>query len=256
MAIITLTTDFGTRDGYVGAVKGVLARFAPDARLVDIAHDVPPGDIAHAAWVVDTACWRFPRETIHLVVVDPGVGGRRNAVVTGARLHWFVGPDNGVFHYTQARAGWTIDPVRVAMRLSLASLRVSATFHGRDLFAPTAAALSLGHPVDTLGEPSKLVGTLPWGERATGEGRVIHVDHFGNLITDLPPNEAGEAIMIAGHRLPIVRTYEDVAPGQLLAYIGSSRTVEIAVRSGRADKVIDAPRGTAVMPVTGVEPYR
>jgi hypothetical protein len=256
MAIITLTTDFGTRDGYVGAVKGVLARFAPEARVIDIAHDVPPGDIAHAAWVVDTACWRFPRETVHLIVVDPGVGGRRNAVITSARLHWFVGPDNGVFHYTQARAGWTIDPVRVAMRLSLASLRVSATFHGRDLFAPAAAALSLGHPVDTLGEPTKLVGALPWGERSTGEGRVIHIDHFGNLITDLPPNEAGEAIAIAGHRLPIVRTYEDVAPGQLLAYIGSSRTVEVAVRGGRADKAIDAPRGTPVMPVSGVEPYR
>lgn len=256
MAIITLTTDFGTRDGYVGAVKGVLVRFAPEARVIDVAHDIPPGDIAHAAWVVDTACWRFPRDTIHIVVVDPGVGGTRKAVITTARLHWFVGPDNGVFHYTQARAGWTIDPVKVAMRLSLAALRVSATFHGRDLFAPAAAALALSNPVGSLGEPTKLAGTLAWGERSPNEGRVVHVDRYGNLITDLPAKEAGESVMIAGHRLPIVTTYEDVAPGQLLAYIGSSRTVEIAVRNGRADKVLDAPRGTIIAPVEGVEPYR
>jgi len=256
MAIITLTTDFGTRDGYVGAIKGVLARFAPEARVIDIAHDIPPGDIAHAAWVLDTACWRFPRDSIHVVVVDPGVGGSRNAVITTARLHWFVGPDNGVFHYTQARAGWTIDPMKVAALLSISYFRVSPTFHGRDVFAPAAAALALGHPVGNLGEPTKLAGVLPWGDRSPREGRVVHVDHYGNLITDLPAKQAGEAVAIAGHRLRIVTTYEDAAPGQLLAYIGSARTVEIAVRNGRADKAIDAPRGTIVAPVEGVDPYR
>jgi len=258
MAIITLTTDFGTRDGYVGAVKGVLARFAPEARVVDIAHDIPPGDIAHAAWVVDTACWRFPHETIHLVVVDPGVGGARAAVITTARLHWFVGPDNGVFHYTGARVGCSLDPARLAMRLGLPSLKIAPTFHGRDLFAPAAAALVQGHSVELLGESVQLTGTLAWGDRPVGEGRVVHIDHYGNLITDLPPNEAGTAITIGGVRLPILRTYEDVAAGQLLAYIGSARTVEIAVRGGRADRVLDAPRGTRVAPVDPAEsgPYR
>lgn len=242
MAIITLTTDFGTRDGYVGAVKGVLASSAPaETQLVDIAHDIPPGDVAHAAWVVRTACRYFPEGTIHLVVVDPGVGGARAELAIEAGDHWYVGPNNGTFAYL-------LDLVDhgVAIPANIRKRQPSATFHGRDIFAYAAAWLARGNKLQ--GPPVPLE-ELPLGIRPHGAGRVIHVDHFGNLISDLPMKEAGDAVAVAGHTLPIKRTYSDAPTGQLVAYIGSYGTVEIAVRDGRADKRLDAPRGTAVVPV-------
>jgi S-adenosylmethionine hydrolase len=253
MAIITLTTDFGSRDGYVGAVKGVLARLAPDASLIDIAHDLPRGDIAHAAWIVATSCREFPQGTLHVVVVDPGVGGSRREVVIAKAGMTYVGPDNGVFAYLDVKQGYAIDNPGVISR------DASATFHGRDIFAPAAAAIARGKTVDTLGRPVKLAGQLPWGERPSGEGRVVHVDHYGNLITDLPREEVqAGSVAVAGERLSLRRTYEDVAPGELVAYIGSARTVEIAVRDGRADARIAAVRGTRVVPVAdrAEHPYR
>jgi S-adenosyl-L-methionine hydrolase (adenosine-forming) len=248
MRVITLTTDFGTRDGYVGAMKGVLARLIAgpvEARthIVDIAHDIPRGDLAHAAWVVASACREFPQRSIHVVVVDPGVGGARKGVVVEAGGSTYVGPDNGVFAYLEPR--WA----RAIENPELVAGEVSATFHGRDVFATVAAALAGDVDPTTIGGHVTLEGTLPWGPRPAGEGRVVHVDHFGNLVTDLPAGEAGPAIAIAGRRLALVRTYEDVAPGELLAYVGSARTVEVAVRDGRADRVLSAPRGTPVAPV-------
>jgi S-adenosylmethionine hydrolase len=243
MAIITLITDFGARDGYVGAMKGVIARHAPEARLVDIAHDVPRGDVPHAAWVVATACKEFPDDTVHVVIVDPGVGGARREVVVHAGAQWYLGPDNGVFGYLEGEA-WSV----------ARGAEPSPTFHGRDVFAPAAARLAtFDYP---FGGKVELAGTLPWGKRPAGEGRVVHVDHYGNLITDLPRGEAGEAIAVAGRRLALARTYEDVAPGELLAYVGSAGTVEVGVRDGRADRILDAPRGTRVVPVAGGDAYR
>lgn len=243
MAIITLITDFGARDGYVGAMKGVLASNAPyDTKVVDIAHDVPPGDIAHAAWVVHTACREFPAGTIHLVVVDPGVGGEREEIaIRVTRDRWYVGPNNGVFAYLGTRVhGYPIPE-------SIRRTRPSPTFHGRDVFAHAAAWLARGN--DMPGEATVAIRGLPMGPRPAGQGRVVHVDRFGNLVTDLPANEAGDAVAIAGQTLPIKRTYSDVPEGQLVAYIGSSNTVEVALRDGRADKRLEAPRGTPVVPV-------
>jgi S-adenosylmethionine hydrolase len=251
MAIITLITDFGTRDGYVGTMKGVIARLAGDATIVDIAHDIPRGDIAHAAWLVATATQEFPHGTIHLVVVDPGVGGARKEVIVKVTGAWYVGPDNGVFAYVADRLSdaWSIEAPAFRAK------RVSKTFHGRDVFAPAAAALARGLDVTTAGPMVRLAGTLPWGPRERGAGRVVHVDQYGNLISDLPPSEAGDAVVIAGHTLPLVGTYEDVATGELLAYVGSARTIEIALRDGRADTRLNVPRGTPVMPARA-EPYR
>jgi len=256
MPVITLTTDFGTRDGYVGAVKGVLARrvTGPAAvmHVIDVAHDVPRGDIAHGAWVIATACREFPEGTIHVVVVDPGVGGARRGVVLDVDGSYYVGPDNGVFGHLEPRRARAIENAR------LLAPDVSATFHGRDVFAPVAAALASGIEVTTIGArvPVNELARLPWGPRPAGEGRIVHVDHFGNLISDLPAGEAGAAIAIDGRRLPLVHTYEDVAPGELLAYIGSASTVEIAVRDGRADQMLTAPRGTRVVPVVHEGPFR
>jgi S-adenosylmethionine hydrolase len=248
MAIITLTTDFGSADGYVGAMKGVIARLAgshPAPVIVDIAHDVPPGDIAHAAWVVATSTPEFPHGSIHVVVVDPGVGGARRDVIVRARGRWYVGPDNGVFAYLAERGGeaYAIESERFRAE------HVSRTFHGRDVFARTAAAIASGEEPSAAGPRIELTGGLPWGPRDPDTGRIVHIDRFGNLITDLPEAEAGRSVVVAGQTLPLVGTYEDVAPGELLAYIGSAGTVEIAVRDARADRRLALPRGTPVMPV-------
>jgi S-adenosyl-L-methionine hydrolase (adenosine-forming) len=247
MAIITLTTDFGTSDGYVGAMKGVIMRLAgshPAPALVDLAHDIPPGDIPHAAWVVATSTTEFPHGSIHVVVVDPGVGGGRRDVIVRARSRWYVGPDNGVFAYLAERSteAYAIENDRFRAE------HVSRTFHGRDVFARTAAAIASGEDPATAGPRVELAGSLPWGPRERAVGRIVHVDRFGNLITDLPEAEAGLAVVVAGLTVALVGTYEDVERGELLAYIGSAGTVEIAVRDARADKRLLLPRGTSVLP--------
>jgi hypothetical protein len=255
MAIITLTTDFGTADGYVGAMKGVIARIAgshPAPVVVDLAHDIPPGDIAHAAWVVATATTEFPHGSIHVVVVDPGVGGSRREVIIRSGGRWYVGPDNGVFAYIAERSS----EVYVIENERFRAEHVSRTFHGRDVFAPTAAAIASGEDPSTAGPAIQLTGRLPWGPRERGAGRIVHIDRFGNLISDLPEAEAGVAIAAGGQVLPLVGTYEDVAPGQLLAYVGSAGTVEIAVRDGRADRQVAVARGALVHPFSGELPVR
>ena len=244
MAIITLTTDFGTADGYVGAMKGVIVRLAgsPAPMIVDLAHEIAPGDIAHAAWVVATSTLEFPPGSIHVVVVDPGVGGARREVVVRARGRWYVGPDNGVFAYVADRTSeaYAIENERFRAE------HVSRTFHGRDVFAPTAAAIASGEDPSTAGPRVELAGRLPWGVRERGDGRIVHIDRFGNLVSDLPEAEAGAAVVVAGSTLPVVGTFEDVASGELLAYIGSAGTIEIGVRDGRADKRLMVQRGAPV----------
>lgn len=256
MAIITLTTDFGTRDGYVGAMKGVLAaRGARDTTVIDITHDVAPGDVAHAAWVVRTTCHEFPPWTNHVVVVDPGVGGARAGVIVQVQDHRYIGPDNGVFAYVASPS----DPAWAIEHRRFRAARVSPTFHGRDVFAHAAAVLARGELLPSAaGSSVRLAGALPWGPRPPGQGRVVHVDRFGNLVTDLPAAEAGQAVALSRYTLPLAGTYEDVAPGELLAYIGSAGTVEIAVRDGSADRHIaraplglpDDLRGTPVVPLS------
>lgn len=252
MAIITLITDFGTSDGYVGAMKGVILRLAGNHPapvipvIIDLAHDIPPGDIAHAAWVVATSTIEFPPGSIHVVVVDPGVGGMRRGVIVRARGRWYVGPDNGVFAYLGDRAPGEVYAIE---NERFRAEYVSRTFHGRDVFARTAAAIASGEDPETAGPEVELAGRLPWGPRERKAGRLVHVDRFGNLITDLPEAEAGRAVFVAGLTLPIVGTYEDVSRGELLAYIGSAGTVEIAVRDGRADKRLALQRGTLIASV-------
>ncbi len=246
MAIITLTTDFGSSDGYVGATKGMLVRLGRQPTIVDISHDVPRGDVAHAAWVVATACREFPEDTIHVVVVGSRV--RSRGVVIDAGGSYFIGPDNGVFAYLAPQWARAIENINV--------MAPEASFHGRDVYATAAATLALKIDPTAIGPFVELEGRLPWGTRAAGEGRVVHIDHYGNLVTDLPAEEAGGAVSIAGRRLSILKTYESVSPNELLAYVGSARTIEIAVRDGRADRVLDAPRGTQIVPVVEGSEYR
>lgn len=255
--IVTLTTDFGTRDPYVAEVKGVILSLAPDVRLVDVSHEVEPQQIAEAALALEGVADTFPPRTIHLAVVDPGVGTDRRGLVIEAGNHRFVGPDNGVFTAVLARGGWR------AFELTARELRrrtVSRTFHARDIFAPAAAHLALGVPSERFGPAVTDPVRLPWPEaRAVAggvAGAVIHVDRFGNLVTSIVAAQVLEVaggvpgpgtVRIAGRALPLVGTYADLHQGGAGALVGSRNRLEVVVRDGSAAVVLRAKRGTPVL---------
>lgn len=240
---ITLLTDFGTADGYVAEMKGVLHSLAPGVSLVDLAHDVPPHDVEAARLAVARYWRRFPEGTVHLVVVDPGVGSERAAIAVASEGRMLVGPDNGALSPALLVGGARAVTLPVP-------LSASATFHGRDVFAPAAARLALGEPVDALGEPctSPVLRRTPEAHRdANGAlvGEVLLIDRFGNAVTNLLARAAG-TVEVAGHRIPIRRTYADVASGELVALAGSSGLLEVARRDGRAADVLALSRGAEV----------
>src|SRR4051794_5769668 len=218
MTLITILTDFGTADSYVAEVKGVLLSGAPGATLVDVTNEVAPGDIRSAAYILERTWHRFPPSTIHLVVVDPGVGSSRAALAFSARGHYFVGPDNGVFtpvlHDAEVEAVVLPEPVGA-----------SPTFHGRDLFAPAAAALAGGAALTTLGQPfaglpERLAYTMPHYEGKTVVGEIIYIDRFGSLITNLTTDLVPAYARLEVEDLdigPLRRTFNDVTAGGLLA---------------------------------------
>jgi S-adenosyl-L-methionine hydrolase (adenosine-forming) len=235
MALVTLLTDFGTTDSYVAEIKGVILSRAPTATLVDITHAVPPGDVRSGAYLLGRTWHRFPPATVHLAVVDPGVGTGRAAVALRVQGHAFVGPDNGLF-----------SPVLRDAEVEIVTLPVpdaaSPTFHGRDLFAPAAAALANGALLAGLGEPlialpHRLAYTEPHYEGKSIVGEIIYVDRFGTLVTNLTPElvPSYASIEVEGLDLgPLRRTFGDVPTGGLLAYVGSGGEVEVAVRDGSA----------------------
>jgi S-adenosylmethionine hydrolase len=238
-AIITLTTDFGLRDGYVGAMKGVILSIAADARIVDLTHDIEPQNIRQALFVLAQTTPYFPAGTIHVAVVDPGVGTDRRPLLVTTPRACYVGPDNGIFSAALSEEGaqaWELD--RPAYWLP----RLSRTFHGRDLFAPVAAHLARGIPPEQLGHPIADPVRLAWPQpvrHADGHlsGEIIYVDRFGNLISNIPAAWlAGRRWRghIAGHAAPIVAAYGEGAVAALIGLIGSNDTVEIAVRNGNA----------------------
>src|SRR5262245_60393223 len=254
MPIVTFTTDFGGGDGYAGAMKGVVLSLAPSAQLVDITHGVPPMDVAAGAAALAQAAPLFPPGTIHIAVVDPGVGGERADILIEAGGSLFVGPDNGVLSLA----------ARPIYRIESSMFHrdpVSPTFHGRDVFAPTAGRLAAGAHASDAGPSIDSIVELsaPPLHKQGGvvEGQVIHVDSFGNLITSLPAEVlasggAGVEILIEvegseGRFRPVFgRTFSDVQSGALIAYIGSGGQLEIARRDGSAAARMGAGRGTAV----------
>ena len=235
MTIVTLLTDFGNVDHYVAEMKGVLLTRAPGAILVDITHGIAPGDVRSAAYVLGRTWHRFPGPTIHVAVVDPGVGTSRTALAVSAHGHWFVGSDNGVFtpvlHDTAVEAVALLTPEHA-----------SPTFHGRDVFAPAAAALANNSPLRSLGEPfagmpQRLAYTEPHYEGKTVVGEVVYIDRFGSLVTNLTTELVPDYATLEVEDLdlgPLRRTFSDVTAGGLLAYIGSGGAIEIAVRNGSA----------------------
>lgn len=254
-AVITLTTDFGTRDPYVAEMKAVILRLNPDARLVDVTHDVAPHDVLEGALAVEAMVAVCPPGTVHLAVVDPGVGTSRRGLVVSAGGQLFVGPDNGIFTAPLSLAD------REAFELSDPAYRrptVAATFHGRDVFGPAAAHLTLGVPParfgPPIGDPVRLRPATARDVTGGVEGEVLGVDRFGNLITSIDATTVERlsgrggtvTVRIAGRRMPFVRTYGDLDDGAVGALVGSHGRLEVAVREGSAAARLRAGRGARV----------
>jgi len=251
--IITLTTDFGAESPYAAAMKGVILGLNPSARIVDLSHHIPPQDVRHAAFLLAAAVPCFPRGVIHVVVVDPGVGSERAVLYVEVGGHRLLAPDNGC---------WTLlacngDQPPVVRRLAEPRFwrkQVSNTFHGRDILAPVAAHLSLGARPQDLGpvttEWISLNLPAPRQEADQLVGEVVFIDHFGNLITNIPGDLTGArfaAFSIGGTDVSqFVQTYAEARPGTLVALISSSDLLEIAVNQGNAAQRLAAAVGTPV----------
>lgn len=247
---ITLLTDFGLKDSYVGVMKGVIASVAPQARVIDICHEISPQDVQSASFQLGTAYSHFPPNTIHVVVIDPGVGGHRRAIALDFGVFKVVGPDNGVFSSLLQQS----DPLKgVVLDNSTYwyQLNPSSTFHGRDIFAPAAAYLSQGLPMAQLGSVLELstlnrLSTKPWENKESGgRGMIQSIDHFGNLITNIPASAlvgARQSWSLEFHQTVVIgrSTYGEVALGQSLALVGSHGWLELAINGGNAQAYFNA----------------
>ncbi|MET0595618.1 MAG: SAM-dependent chlorinase/fluorinase [Polyangiaceae bacterium] len=251
--VITLLTDFGTADPYVGMMKGVIATICPEANVVDVTHDVPPQDIRTGAFFLERSFRYFPDGTVHVAVVDPGVGTARKPISVRAGGHVFIGPDNGRLRLARAAAGRaraiTLD------RAAYFRPEISRTFHGRDLFSPVAAHLAAGVPFEKLGSSQKkivkLADVAPRRARRGFVGRVVSVDRFGNLITNLdlarwkavrrPRLEAGTFAATA-----LAPSYGAVRKGELALILGGYGLLEIAARDASASKILGLGSGALV----------
>ncbi len=254
--IITLLTDFGFKDGYVGAMKGAILSINPQALLVDISHDIEAHDIMAGAFVLVSVYRHFPVGTIHVVVVDPGVGSGRRAIIVETPQGYFVGPDNGVFTLVYQRE--TILRTVAAENPKFQAATVSRTFQGRDIFAPAAAYLSLGVPPERFGPPVDGGGVWafprPRVREGTVEGEVIHVDRFGNLITNISHDmfegfigKGTEEIWVANQRVSgPYGTYEDGREEEVFGVFGSSDLLEISMKGKNAGDILGLRRGAVV----------
>jgi S-adenosyl-L-methionine hydrolase (adenosine-forming) len=254
--IITLLTDFGNQDSYVGIMKGVILSLNPEAILVDLTHEVPPQDIISGAFLLAEAAPYFPPGTIHLAVVDPGVGTKRRALGAKTREQFWVGPDNGLFHLVFQK---NEAPAMVSLEnADYFRESVSKTFQGRDLFAPVAAHLSLGTPLDAFGPPLTDLVALPWPEPECTpnalRGEVVHVDGFGNLVSNIK----GDKLLAWLGGLPhvvilgsltiqgLARTYKEAAAGEFVALVGSHGYLEIACVQGNAARRLTVGNGRSL----------
>jgi hypothetical protein len=243
-SLITLLTDFGAADSYVAEVKGVILTALPEATLVDVTHQVAPGDVRAGQYLFARTWKRFPAGTVHLVVVDPGVGTARRALAAEADGHLFVAPDNGLLSSLPESAAFVSLPVTPS---------AAPTFHARDVFAPAAARLAMGVSLDDLGDPVTDPRRTPLPEpRMDGVallGEVIYVDRFGTLVSNIPADDVdpGVRIVVEGNDVGALRrTFGDVEPGQLVAYAGSAGEVEVAVRGGSAARLLGVGVGAEV----------
>ena len=254
MPIITLTTDFGLADSYVAAMKGVILGIAPQATVIDITHQISPQNVREAAYVLHTALPYFPPGAVHVAVVDPGVGSARRPMAALVGDSFLVGPDNGVFTYAWHGVGQPVACVHLDNRAYWLP-QVSRTFHGRDIFSPVAAHLANGVPLEALGspfdDPVRFDVQSPQREPdGSLRGQVIHVDRFGNLVSNIPGDWlAGQTwvVRMAGQQIigPSL-AYADAAPGHLLTLVSSDATLEVAVRDGSAAERLNVQAGEPI----------
>jgi S-adenosylmethionine hydrolase len=255
--IITLLTDYGLRDCYVGALKGAILSVYSGAQIIDVAHTIAKQDVLEAAYLINGYYKSFPKGTIHLAVVDPGVGGPRRPILVESRNHFFLGPDNGIFSYVFERE-------QVAQVVHLTATQyfatdVSDTFHGRDIFGPVAAHLASGVEARWLGKPIEDFLKLPLPQlKAAGtmlSGEVVYVDRYGNLVTNI--DLASFYALVKGKQYTIAagqttiggisRSYVDGQPGQLLALFGCQQTLELSVNQGSAASMLGQGRGLKII---------
>ncbi len=255
--VIVLMTDFGMNDTFIGQMKGVILSIAPDARIIDLTHAITPQNVAQAAFMLAKSVPFFPEGSIVVSVVDPGVGTSRNVIALKTDKHTFLAPDNGLLTpLLQSATDWNC--VTITNERYMLATR-SSTFHGRDIFSPASAHLAAGLPLHELGNSIELSTCariiMPCGTTADNgqswEGSIIYTDHFGNLVTsleaDLLDRSASWLVYAADSQpLPLSATYGDVADQQSLAYIGSSGTIEIAVRNGNAAQTLGLKDGDMV----------
>jgi len=258
MAIITLMTDFGLKDGFVGVMKGVIWGIAPGTQIADITHEIAPQNIIEGSLVLSQAAPFFPAGTIHVAVVDPGVGTARKPMAAHIGGQYFIGPDNGLFTGVIEAAEAVGKPMSFyhLNRPEFWLPEVSRSFHGRDIFAPVAAHLAAGRSLDELGspilEPARIMIPRP---EPTGDGfagQVLAVDHFGNLLTNITPEQLpqGKRVLIKVGDAKIeglIETFGDRRPGELVAMVDSSGVLQIAVVNGSAAEHLKAGFGTSVI---------
>ena len=255
--IVTLTTDFGTSDGYVAAMKGTMLRINPYLHLVDVTHKIAAFDVMEAAFVLRQATPFYPEGTVHLAVIDPGVGSMRHGVALRHQGYYYVGPDNGMFALLLGSS----KPETMTILDDLGIYREvqpSRTFHGRDIFAPAAALLASGHPIDRLGSPADALRPLHWALPIDDDqgirGWIVHVDHFGNCVTNIPQALLQQRV---GQRKPkcyvggeivhgFSNTYSDVPKGESLLLLNSDGFLEIAINQGNAAELLQVHRGMPV----------
>ncbi|MBK7578779.1 MAG: SAM-dependent chlorinase/fluorinase [Myxococcales bacterium] len=249
--IITLLTDFGTKDPFVGVMHAVILSRFPAARVVDLSHGVAPQAVEEAAFWLERCFRRFPAGTIHVAVVDPGVGTSRAALVVEALGHGFVGPDNGLLG---AISGLPAASVREIDLGQVGLPEPSRTFHGRDVFAPVAAELAAGRLKFSDVGPARVARTLADASPRAGSdgvtGRVVSVDHFGNLITNLEATDLARfsrpVVRVGVREVPVLGTYAEVSEAEPVAVVSSFDTLEVSLRNGRAADFFGVGRGAEV----------
>lgn len=256
--LITFTSDFGVSDWFVGVVHGVIHGICPEARVVDLTHGIPAGHVERAAFVLEASARDFPSGTVHLAVVDPGVGTTRRPLAVRARGQWFVGPDNGVLEWGLSDAAAEMHAITESRYFRSP---VSRTFHARDVFAPVAAHLACGEAIAAFGppiaDPVRLARAVPVRGDGRLVGRVMFVDHFGNALTNLTERdlsdafpmvpESGLQVLVAGRLVRgLARAYGDAKVGTLLGILGSSGRLEIAQVGGNASARLGLGEGDEV----------
>lgn len=258
--IITLLTDFGTKDHFVASMKAVILSIVPQVQIIDITHEIPPHDILEAGFVLRSCYSRFPTRTIHMVVVDPSVGSARKPIIVSTDDYYYVAPDNGVLSLI-----YDVDPVSTVVEITAEHLmlpEVSKTFHGRDIFAPAAAWLARGTDMLNFGDPLADYTKIPLPKaKMVGEalvkGAVIHVDRFGNLVTNISREDYQSArekvpgntfkVVIAKQEITGLKEYyAEGQKGESIALFGSSNLLEIAQNQGSAARTLNVSRGAEV----------